>query len=272
MAKYKKKRARELQHDRFRDTANTLFERLGNSMEGKGKAIVYGLIGVVLLGVLVGFWIKWNTRKHDEARRALGRAIAIASAPLSTAVRTSADPKAPKYASEQERAQKAIEEFQKVAAKYGDPYRTEASYFIATNMLYVDRDKGLAELAELSKSKSGEVATLAKFALAQEKEADRKYDEAAQLYAQLAAQNSTVVTPDTANLWLAGVYEKQGKKKESADLLFNIVDAARKAKDKDGAPVTQSGAASAAAEKLQKLDPDRSAQLAPAVPVGDLPF
>lgn len=272
MAKYKKKRARELQHDRFRDTANTLFDRLGDRLEGKGKAILYGLVGVILLGVLVGVWVKWSSRKADEARRAIGRGIAIATAPLSTAAVPSADPKSPKFASEQERAQKAIEEFQKVVAKYGDPYRSEARYFIATNMLYVDRDKGQAELAELSKSNLPEVAALAKFALAQEKEVDRKYDEAAQLYAELAAQNSTVVTPDTANLELAGVYEKQGKKKEAADLLFNIVDAARKAKDKDGAPVPQSAAASAAAEKLQKLDPERSAQLTPAFPSGDLPF
>lgn len=270
MAKYKKKRARELQHDRFRDTANTVFERLGDRLEGKGKAILYGIIGVVLLGVLVALWVQWNSRKADEARRALGRAIAIATAPLSTA--SVPDPKVPKFASAQERAQKAIEEFQKVAAKYGDPYRTEARYFIATNLLYVERDKALAELAELSKSKNAEVATLSKFALAQEKEADRKYDEAAQLYAELAAQNSTIVTPDNANLWLAGVYEKQGKKKEAADLLFNIVDVARKAKDKDGAPLPQTAAASAAAEKLQKLDPDRYAQLPPAFSGGNLNF
>lgn len=272
MAKYKKKRARELQHDRFRDTANTLFDRLGDRLEGKGKTILYGLVGVILLGVLVGVWVKWSSRKADEARRALGRGIAIATAPLSTAEVPSVDPKAPKFASEEERAQKAIDEFQKVVTKYGDPYRSEARYFIATNMLYVDRDKGLAELAELSKSNLAEVAALAKFALAQEKELDRKYDEAAQLYAELAAQNSTVVTPDTANLALAGVYEKQGKKKEAADLLFNLVDAGRKAKDKDGAPLPQSAAASAAAEKLEKLDPERSAQLGPAFPSGDTPF
>jgi len=71
---------------------------------------------------------------------------------------------------------------------------------------------------------------------------------------------------------LAGVYEKQGKKKEAADLLFNIVDAARKAKDKDGAPLPQSATAGAAAEKLQKLDPDRYAMLTPAFPGGELPF
>jgi len=272
VAKYKKKRARELQHDRFRDTANTLLDRLGDRLEGKGKAILYGIIGVVLLGVLVGVWVKWSSRKADEARRALGRGIEIASTPLSTNAPSATDPKAPKFSSEQERAQRAIEEFQKVAAKYGDPYRTEARYFIATSLLHLDRDRGLRELAELAKSNLPEVATLSKFALAQEKEADGKYDEAAQLYSELAAQNSTVITPDTANLRLAGVYEKQGKKKEAADLLFNIVETARKAKDKDGAPLPQSAAAGAAAEKLQKLDPDRYAMLTPAFPGGELPF
>jgi tetratricopeptide (TPR) repeat protein len=272
VAKYKKKRARELQHDRFRDTANTLFDRLGNRLEGKGKTILYGLIGLLLVGVLTVVWIKWSNRKADEARRALGRGIAIASTPIAAGGIPSADPKAPKFNSELERAQRAVEEFQKVVAKYGDPYRTEARYFAATNMLSLDRDKALAELAELSKSNITEVATLSKFALAQQKEADRKYDEAAQLYSELAALNSSLVTPETANLYLAGVYEKQGKTKEAAELLFNIVDTARKAKDKDGAPLPQSSAAGEAAEKLQKLDPDRYAQLTPALPSGDRPF
>lgn len=270
MAKYKKKRARELQHDRFRDTANSLLDRLGDRLEGKGKTILYGIIGVVLLGVLVGVWMKWNGRKADEARRALGRGIAIAIAPVSST--PSADPKALRFGNEQERAKNAIEEFQKVAAKYGDPYRTEARYFIATNMLFLERDKGLAELAELSKSSIAEVATLSKFALAQEKEADGKYDEAAQIYSELAAQNNPVVTAETANLYLAGVYEKQGKKKEAADLLFNLVDTARKAKDKDGTPLPQTAAARGAAEKLQKIDPDRWTQLTPAFPASDSPF
>ena len=136
----------------------------------------------MLAAVLVGVWLTWSRRKADEARRALGRAIAIATAPVSS---TSPLDPASTYASEQERAQKAIEEFQKVAAKYGDPYRTEARYFIATNLLYVDREKGISELAELSKSSLSDIATLAKFALAQAKEADGKYDEAAQLYSQI---------------------------------------------------------------------------------------
>lgn len=271
VAKYKKKRARELQHDKFRDTAGKIFDRVGDRLEGRGKAILYGLAGVVLVAVLVGFWVSWSRRKDDEARRALGRAIAIASTPVAT---TSPEPIAtgPTFASEQERAQKAIDEFQKVVTKYGDPYKTEARYFIATNLLYIDRDKAMNELAEVSKGSVVEAATLAKFALAQAKEADGKFDEAAQLYSELVAQNNLVVTPETANLRLAAVYEKQGKKNEAADLFFNIVEASRKAKDTDGIPIPPSAAAREATEKLQKLDPDRYAKLTPEAPSGDLPF
>lgn len=271
VAKYKKKRARELQHDKFRDTAGKIFDRVGDRLEGRGKAILYGLAGVVLVAVLVGFWVSWSSRKDEEARRALGRAIAIANTPVAT---TSPEPIAtgPTFASEQERAQKAIDEFQKVAAKYGDPYKTEARYFIATNLLYIDRDKAMNELVEVSKGSVVEAATLAKFALAQAKEADGKFDEAARLYSELAAQNTLVVTPETANLRLAAVYEKQGKKNEAADLLFNIVEASRKARDTDGIPIPPSAAAREAAEQLQKLDPDRYAKLTPEAPSGDLPF
>src|SRR6185295_14076133 len=111
-----------------------------------------------------------------------------------------------------------------------------------------------------------EVVTLSKFALAQAKESDGKLDEAAQLYTDLAKQNSPTVTAETANLRLAKVYAKQGKKKEAADLLFNIVDASRKAKGSDNLPLRASAAAREAGDELQKLDPDRYAQLPPATP------
>ncbi|MEN3330217.1 MAG: hypothetical protein V7638_5024, partial [Acidobacteriota bacterium] len=161
---------------------------------------------------------------------------------------------------------RAIEEFQKVAAKYGDPYKSESQYFIASNRLVVDRQKGISELTELQNSKVGEVAALSKFALGQAYESDGKLDDAARLYVELAKLNSTTVTPDTANLRLAKVYTKQGKKKEAADLLFNIVDASRKAKGSDNLPLPQTSAAREAADELQKLDPDRYAQLPPETP------
>lgn len=264
MAKYKKKRARELQHDKFRDTTMGFFDRLGDALEGKGRTILYVLGGVLLAGLLVVVFVKWSHKKSDEARQAMGRAITITKAPvMATPV---AGNNELTFTSEVERAQKAIAEFEKVAAKYGDPYRTESRYFIASNRLVLDRQKGLTELEELSKSNISEVATLSKFALAQAKESDGKLDEAAQLYADIAKQNSTAISAETANLRLAKVYEKQGKKKEAADLLFNIVDAARKAKGTDNQPLPTSAAAREAADELQKLDPARYAQLPPETP------
>ena len=264
MPKYKKKRARQLQHDRFRDTAMTLFDRFGDRLEGRGRTILYVLGGILLAGVLSLFFIRWNHRKTDEARRALGRAITIATTPISSS--NAPNSTEPSFTSERERAQKSVEEFQKVAAKYGEPYRSEARYLAATSQLTIDRPKAISELTELSKSGTGDVSSLAKFALAQAYEADAKYDEAAQLYRELSSANSPVVTQDTANLRLALVYAKQGKKKEASDLLFNIVDASRKAKGADQLPLPPSGAASDAAKELQKIDPERYAQLPPETP------
>ena len=265
MAKYKKKRARELQHDRFRDTTMGLVDRLGDKLEGRGRTILYALGGVILAGIIVLFFIKWSNRKADEARQALGRAISISTANVGAPM-LGADPTAQTFNTEMERSQRAIEEFEKVAAKYGDPYRSQARYFIATNRLEVDRAKGISELTELSNSSEPEVAALSKFALAQVNESDGKLDQAAQIYSDLAKLNGSTISQETANLRLAKVYEKQGKKKEATDLLFNIVDASRKAKGDDNQPMPASAAAREAATELKKLDPDRYAQLPPETP------
>ncbi|MFN2531243.1 MAG: tol-pal system YbgF family protein [Pyrinomonadaceae bacterium] len=265
MAKYKKKRARELQHDRFRDTTMSLLDRVGDKLEGRGRQILYTLGGIVVLSLIIVFFFKWNSRKNDEAHQAIGRAIAIATANIAGG-NPAAVPTGLTFNSEEERAQRAVEEFQKVAAKYGDPYRTEARYFIATNQLIVDRQKGMQELADLQNSKLPQIVALAKFALAQAKENEGELDEAAQLYSELARMNSDTVSAETANLRLAKIYRKQGKKQQAADLLFNIVDASRKAKRQDETPVPPSGAARDAATELEKLDPDRYAKLPPEMP------
>jgi predicted negative regulator of RcsB-dependent stress response len=269
VAGYKKKRARQLKHDKFRDTTMGLFDRLGDKLEGKGRTILYGLGALIALAIISWLFTTWRAKKADEAEHALGRAIEIASAPVSTSTPLPGAP-GPNFASETARAQSAVEEFQKVADKYGDPYRIKARYFIATNLLTLDREKALGQLDELSKSGDAEVGTLAKFALAQAREADARYDDAAALYSALAKQNGGVVTQDVANFRLASVYEKQGKKQEAAEILFNIANNARNAKDKEGKPVPLSSVARQAAQELQKIDPERFAKL-PAEPTpGDL--
>ena len=260
MAKYKKKRARELKHDRFRDTTMLLADKLADRVAGRGRQILYGLLGLIVIAAAAYGVIRWRQKHSGEAEAAMGRAITINGAEIGPA--PAAGSRDPVFSTQQERSQRAIEEFEKIVVKYGEPYRSEARYFIGTNELVTDRAKGETDLQALSQG-SGEIATLAKFALAQAKEADGNLDQAAALYSEIAKVNSPVVTPDIANLRLAIVYSKQGKKKEAADILFNMVSTARNAKDKDGKPVPESAASRAAAQELLKIDPARHAQLPP---------
>lgn len=266
MAKYKKKRARELKHDRFRDATMLLADRLADKVGDHRQRILYGLIGLVIVGIGIYGIIRWRHKHADEAAAAMGRAIAINDADIgATPPPGSRDPF---FTSQQERSERAIQEFQKVAAKYGEPYRTEALYFIATNELVTDRLKAETDLQNLTNG-SDDIAVLAKYALAQAKESDGALDQAVALYSQIATMNSQLVTPEGANLRLAVVYNKQGKKKEAGDILFNMVSAARGAKDKDGKPIPESAASRAAAQELLKIDPTRHAQLpAPPSPLG----
>jgi tetratricopeptide (TPR) repeat protein len=275
VAPSKKKHAREVRRDKFREKAFEQFDRVGDRLEGRGRTILYALAGLVALALLAGVYSWWNGRKAEEATRALSRVIEIADATVSASP-APASPAAPglTFASEKERAQRVVEEAQKVENKYGDPYKSLARYFRAANLLTVDREKGLGELQALAGGGDAEVATRAKFALAQAREADGQYDAAATLYTELArAQNNAAVPVDTANLRLASVYEKQGKRGEAADILFQIAKTAREAKGKDGKPVPQSAAAREAAQKLERLDPARHAQLpAEPTPERNLPF
>jgi tetratricopeptide (TPR) repeat protein len=261
VAKYKKKRVRELKHDKFRDTTMGLVDRAAHQMEGKGRKVLYAIGALIVVGLIAWAVMAWRDSKDDKAKLALGRAIQVAETPVvATPVPGST---APSFRTEKERAQKAVEEFQKVAASYGGTTAEHARYLAATNQLVLDRAKAMTELDALTKSGDQEVSTLTRFALAQAKEGDARYDEAAALYSALAQQNGTIITPDTANLRLALVYEKLNRKQEATDILFKMVEAARQAKGKDGKPAPQSSAVRKAAEELEKLDPARYAQLSP---------
>src|SRR5882724_7471054 len=125
-------------------------DKLGNALEGKGQIILYGLGAAVL--ILAGIWafVAWREKKNDEESRALGRAIEIAQAPVTSTPQPNAT--GPSFTDERDRAQRTIDEFQKVAVKYGGQTKDLANYFIAANELSVDKTKGITHLESLAKS------------------------------------------------------------------------------------------------------------------------
>lgn len=234
-------------------------EEIGRNING--RTLLYILGGIVAALIVIGLIYSWQSRAAATAQAALGKAIEINEAQVSASPIPN-NPK-PVYTTDKERTEKAIAAFEEVSAKYGSPYKEKAQYFIAVNRLKVDRAAGLQELENLSKSGAGETATLAKFALAEAKTADAKYDEAANLYSELAKQTNSILPSDTINFALAGVYEKQEKKAEAAEIYFNLVKNARETKDADGKAIPQSATARESATKLQKLDKAKFDQLPP---------
>jgi tetratricopeptide (TPR) repeat protein len=250
--------------DTFQQQGNKQILEVSKKFEGKGKTLLYALAAVAVLAILIGVIYSWNKRSSGAAQTALGKAIETLQAPVTT------QPLPPTYTgkafkTEKERADAALAEFQAVVDKYGSSAGDKAKYFMATTRLTVDRNAGEQELETLSKT-GGEVGTLSKFALAQAKQGDGKYDEATALYNELAQMSDSIIAKDSINFALANVYEKQGKTKEAAALYFSIADAASKAKDLDGKAIPQSQTAREAKDKLQTLDPAKAAEIKEELP------
>jgi len=251
--------------DPFQQSVNQRIDSVSKSLEGRGRTILYALGAVAVAALLIGFIYMWNNRSNATAQAALGRAIETSRAQVNPAGAPAGSTEKV-FKSERDRAQAAITEFQAVAAKYGGDVGEKARYFAATMQLVLDRSAGITEL-EAMKGSGGAVGQLAKYALAQAHAGDGKYDQAVQYYQDLAALNDPVVPKETVNFELAGVYEKQGKTQEAADIYFNISKAASEAKDWEGKPVPLTETARTAKEKLEKLDPQRASQIQEPEPV-----
>lgn len=254
--------------DAFQQKANQQILNASRKVEGKGKTILYAIAAVAVLAVLVGLFYAWNRRSSGAAQTALGKAIETSQAPVTT------QPLPPTYTgksfkTEKERAEAAVAEFTNVANTYGGDVREKAQYLAAVNRLSVDRAAAITDLENLAKS-NDETGSLAKFALAQAKQGDGKLDEAVTIYSDLAKSNDSVIAKDTLNFEIASIYDKQGKKKEAADLFYNIAKTASEAKDADGKAIPMTQTAREAKEKLEAIDPARAAEIKEELP--QMPF
>ncbi len=256
--------------DEFQSTVGKKVERFGKQFEGKGRNILYAVAAVAVLAILIGIFYTWNRRSTLAAETALGRAIETSSAEVTTTPGPNTVGKT--FKTEKERSEAAISEFQAVADKYSGEVGEKAKYFLAVNRLMIDRPAAVQGLEELSK-KSDAVGKLSKFALAQTKVADGKFDEAAAIYQELSALDNPLPSKQTINFELAKIYQQQGKKDEAANLFFEIAKSGSELKDAEGKPVPMSETAQDAKKKLMEINPEMASQIKePAPDVRSLTF
>jgi tetratricopeptide (TPR) repeat protein len=255
--------------DPFQQRVVPRIEDAGKRLEGKGKTILYGIAALVVLGLLVAVFMRWNNRSGDAAQAALGKAIETSQAQI-TETAPPAGSTQKTFKTEKERAEAAIAEFQVVVDKFGGGVSEKAKYFMAINRLAIDRPAAISELEGLANSGS-ETGKLAKFALAQTRVGDNRLDEAVTIYQELAALDDPIVAKDTISFEIAKIYEKQGKKQDAVDLYFSIAKTASEAKDADGNAIPMTETATQAKNKVKELDPEKAKEIpesAPSSPFG----
>jgi TolA-binding protein len=213
----------QLKEDRF---SKVTLEAAGNAahwtVEHQSK-VVAAVIALVVIGAIAfGGW--YYVSQQDEK----------ASSDLSTAVRTFETPVRPAgvpaqpgfdtFTSTQERATIARKQFQEIVDKYPHTHTAEmARYFVGLTAAQLN-DYSAAEknLQEVTNSSKADLAALGKFALGSVYRAENKDAQAIDLYKQLIAKPTLVVSKATAQMELAAYYESQ-KKPDEAKKIYDQV-------------------------------------------------
>ena len=214
--------------------------------------LVGGLAVLLLIVIAVGYSIYQH--RTAEAQTAFGQAMQIYQTPL---VRPDQPlpPGMKTFNTAKERATKANAQFADVAQRFGltEPGKL-AQYFVGVTYMEGGQN-GAAEdaLKKASGSWNGDIAALARMALAQLYHQTGRDPQAIGLYQELAKGHATTVPPGLAQLQLAALYTSEGNTEEARHTYAELKDRDKDAKGKPGV------AAQVASEKLNP-------QAAPALP------
>src|ERR1043166_125905 len=101
VARTTKKRAKQLKHDKFRDTATDVYQRLSTRVEGRERPTLSAVVVFVVVVLLAVLFNWWRGSRADSANLALSKAIEIAEAPVVTGTPQPGDIR-PSFPNEQE--------------------------------------------------------------------------------------------------------------------------------------------------------------------------
>lgn len=193
----------ELKQDRLAETAA---DAMHWTAEHRSKLVNGGIALALLAAIAIGGL--WYTRHRENAAAdALGRAMLIYQAPLRPASMPP-DPQQLSFTSVQERAKAASDEFNKIASEYGSVRSGKfAKYFAGLAAIDMGNEKVAEDhLKYAAGVRDGDIASLARLALAALYRDSGREADAVSLYKELIARPARTVPKVTAQLQLAELY------------------------------------------------------------------
>ena len=222
--------------------------------ENRQKAIISGIIAVIVILVVVGSYTVYQNRS-TAAATSFGDAMQTYQTPLVSTTEPT-PPGMKTFPTAKDRAAAANAQFQQVANRYGFTSSGKlAEYFVG--LTYADEGQnGPAEAAlqKVSTSWNHGLAALGKSALAALYQQTGQDAKAMDLYNQIVKDKTTTVPPGLAQLQLAELYQSEGKTDQARQIYAELKD---KDKDASGKPGVVAEIAS------QELNPTPQAPAAP---------
>lgn len=193
-----------------------------------GAGAILALIAVVVAVIAI------VQHRTASATTAFGTAMQTYQTPLVTAGQP-VPPGVKTFPGATERASAANARFLAVAQQYGGTEPGKLARYFA-GLTYMEAGKnGPAEetLKRVASSWNGDVAALAKLALAQLYQQTGRDDQATSLYNELSNGHAATVPPGLAQIQLAEMYQAQGKSDQARKIYAQLKD---KDKDAKGTP------------------------------------
>jgi len=233
----------QLKEDRFSRATIDAAERTAHwSVEHKNSLIVAGVAALLIAAIGVGSWY-YLSQQDQSASLEMSQAVRTLNMPVRPS-NMPAQADAPSFASVAERATEAHKKFQAIVDKYPHTHSADfARYFLGLTAADLgDKAGAERELQKVISSANGDVAALAKMALASVYRNSGRNKQAIDLYKALVAKPTSTVGKATAELEMAATYQADNQPLEAKRIYQTI---------QKESPTSQ--AAQMAGSKLQEL-------------------
>ena len=192
------------------------------SVEHRGTLVLALVAVAVIAGAVGGGWY-YLSAQDEKASFDLSQAVRTLEMPLRPAG-SPAQPDFPSFTSAKERSDAAKKQFQAIVDKYPHTRTADmARYFLGvTSANAGDNAAGESNLKAVISSGSGELASVAKLALAALYGNTNRTKEAVTLYQELISQPTVSVSKATAQLQLAELYQTSNQPLDAKRLYEQI--------------------------------------------------